>query len=86
MEFTGRIGSTNSQLGLLIPGYDLFNEVVVTWIVNKNSDDNTKEINFTPDEAGGLKVLLPNIPTILTKSQAAQARNDGAILLSLGSF
>ena len=42
------------------------------------------EIDFGYDENGQKIVLLPDTPTVLTRAQAKQAKEEGAILITQG--
>lgn len=80
---TGSIGSSNSDLGHLVLGYQSNDFVIATWINQKNPY-NVESFIFRADEGSDLVELFPNTPTILTHAQLKQAKAEGAILLVVG--
>lgn len=85
MDFTGRVGSKNSQLGSIQFGYDPMDEVVVTWMGMTTLDDSVTEMEFSADEGGHSVKMILGIPAVLTRDQVVQARRDGAVLIVFGN-
>lgn len=70
-----------SQLGSLILGYDLFDEVEVTWVGNTHGSDGSNVQTFAYNSNLNPTVLKLGVPTIISKAQARVARENGAILI-----
>lgn len=78
---TGNVGTLNSQLGDVCLGYYELDSVVVTWVKNANPQLGMSEIDWGLN-VGGIPIRLEqNTARILTRFQAQQAINDGAVLL-----
>lgn len=84
-QISGTPGGMHSAGTELALGYVDPTIVIVTWIGVTSKTDNTREIEFGPDDGGFPVTLARNTPTPLTMAQALQAQRMGAQLVIMES-
>lgn len=87
IQFTGELGTLNSQFGTLSFGHDDLTEIWVTWTGYKgdklkDSPNIAEEQTFGFDEQGLPIVLKFKTPVLLTRKQVIIALRNNALLVS----